>query len=261
MRAVVLATDPADGNAQLWRRQLQSLGVETVLLTGDPRRLPGADLVVAHLLFDGYGGRQPALDAARRYEQAGVPLLNSTATLARCADKWATHVAWHDAGLAQPRTWRLAEVIDWPQGRVLVKPAFGESARGIALVGDRAAAAKAAASWLDQALLQEVVPCRSVLRVHATAERVLGASARPAAPLAGLPRPDSRERPVTITDELRLLATRGVRALGGGLIGLDVIKHEGGMLLLEANPTFAIPTHLPRLLRALTLEAVLRARP
>ncbi len=60
-------------------------------------------------------------------------------------------------------------------------------------------AIEAAGSWASQAFVQEIVDCRSVLRVHATDDQVLGAFARPAATITGLALPDPVERPVEVT--------------------------------------------------------------
>lgn len=254
MHVVVLSVDPADGNPQRWRRGLAEAGVSAEVLSGCPDALPAAALVISHVLLAERATPHPVWDAARRYEAAGTPLTNSTACLARCADKWLTHRAWEAAGLPQPRTWRLEELDAWPEVPALVKPAFGESARGIAVVADLRAAREAAGA--TRALVQEVVPCRSVLRVHATDRRVLGAHARPAAAIPGLPAPDAVERAVPITDELSQLAVAAVRAVGGGLVGLDVIETSGGYVLLEANPAFSVPVHLPELMRALVRAAL-----
>jgi glutathione synthase/RimK-type ligase-like ATP-grasp enzyme len=245
VRVVVLSADPADGNAALWLEHLTAAGADTAVLHGCPAELPPADLVVSHVLLTGRPTPHPVWDAALGYEAAGTPLTNATACLAVCADKWRTHEAWRRAGLPQPRTWRLGDLNDWPDGRVLVKPAFGESARGIAVVRDRADALGAAGDWAPTALVQEVIECRSVLRVHATPERLLGACARPAAAIAGLAPPDPAERPVTMTDALATLSVEAVRAVGGGIVGLDLIEIAGGHVLLEANPTFSVPAHLP----------------
>lgn len=144
---------------------------------------------------------------------------------------------------------------------MLVKPAFGESARGITVVADRRRAVAAAGHRASEALVQEVVDCRSVLRVHATGERVLGAFARPAACISGLAEPDPTERSVEITPTLRALSTAAVRALDGGLTGLDVIETSpGAYLLLEANATFAMPAHLPQLMESILEETLLACR-
>lgn len=256
MQAVVLATDPDDGNARGWRRELEARGIRARLLTDDPVVLPSADFVIAHLLLAAGRTRHPAWTAAERYEQATVPLLNSTATLALSADKLRTFRAWRAANLPQPRTWVLGELREWPSGPLLIKPALGESARGISVVHDRAAADAITSTWPDSALVQEALVCRSVLRVHATQHRVLGAFARAAAPIPGLPTPDPTERRVNVGRQLQALALAAVRALNGGLLGLDIIEIDGRLTLLEANPTFSLPVHLPELMRDVADEAV-----
>lgn len=246
VRAVVLSTDPVDGNPPAWREHLLQAGVDAVVLGENPAELPHADLVVSHVLLGG-GTPHPTFHAAQRYEQRGTPMTNSTMCLSRCADKWQTTLAWRAAGLPQPRTWHLDELTAWPEVPVLLKPALGESARGICVAADRQTAIGVASGWQHHAIVQEVVPTRSVLRVHATPDQVLGAYARPAASISGLPAPDPSEHPVPLTQALHRVATNAVRAVGGGLIGLDIIDTAAGPLLLEANPPFLFPGHLPDL--------------
>lgn len=258
MRVVVLSVDPADGNPPAWRQKLLEVGADAVIVGEDPLELPEADLVVSHVLLSG-NTPHPVFRTAQRYEQRGTPLTNSTACLSVCADKWRTAQAWRAAGLAQPRTWLLEELSEWPDVPVVFKPAFGESARGIRVVADRAAALAASAAFPGRAVLQEVIPTRSVLRVHATADEVLGAYARPAAPIAGLATPDPDERPVPITEDLHRLATDAVRAVGGGLVGLDIVDTGTGPVLLEANPPFLLPVHLPDLTARIVRAALAMA--
>ncbi len=58
------------------------------------------------------------------------------------------------------------------------------------------------------------------------------------------------------TQQLSELAVAAVQAVGGGLIGLDVIEADGECVLPEANPAFSMPAHLPRYMRRI-VEAAL----
>jgi glutathione synthase/RimK-type ligase-like ATP-grasp enzyme len=181
----------------------------------------------------------------------GARLLNPLPALLASSDKLATAAVWAAAGLPQPATVDLAGVRSWPApGRPMVlKPAFCDGARYIGLVHDLDQARKVEADWrADEAaggerrgaaLLQEWVEDPACVRLFATPRACSLAYEKNRDPGAlvtsGTVYPRVYEPPA----ELAQLAQQMVGALGGGLMGVDVLIEPGGRLLaLEANAPF-----------------------
>ena len=102
---------------------------------------PGVDVVLERSVSTSAG-----LVAARLFEAAGVPVVNSYATANVCADKVSTSLALSRAGVPQPQTTvalspeaalQAIEQMGYP---VVVKPAVGSWGRLLARINDRDAA-------------------------------------------------------------------------------------------------------------------------
>ncbi|MGY1743130.1 MULTISPECIES: ATP-grasp domain-containing protein [unclassified Blastococcus] len=244
------------GYAAEWIRALEAEGARVDRLAGIPAgwatRGPEVryDLAVPHVLAEEVAALAPTFRLATLLERCGVPLLNPVTALVASADKLVTHAVWAAAGIPQPAGWDLAELRTWPcPGRQLVvKPALGDGARDISLVGDLAAARAAEAAWrADEAaggqprgatLLQEWVAEPTCLRLFATpaATSPVYEKGRDAGALIT----DGRYvRSYPAPPEVADLAQRMVASLGGGLMGVDVLVDGAGRLLaLEANAPF-----------------------
>lgn len=260
MHVALLMTDAdfyaGTGYAEAWTSVLRDAGAQVERLTGLPSSwatggVPRYDLVVPHVLVEEAAAFGPTLQAAAVLEATGVPLTNSVTSLVVSADKLATAAVWAAAGLPQPRTWDLAEVAAWPAlGRPLVlKPALCDGARHIALVHDLEQADKAVRDWrADEArggerrgtaLLQEWVEEPACLRLFATPERVSLAHEKGREPGALVTSGTVYPRVFEPSAELAELAQAMVGALGGGLMGVDVlVDTRGRHLALEANAPF-----------------------
>lgn len=260
MHVALLMTDAdvyaGTGYAQAWTGALRDAGAQVERLTGLPASwatggAPRYDLVVPHVLVEEVAAFGPTLQAAAVLEATGVPLTNSVTSLVVSADKLATAAVWAAAGLPQPRTWDLADVAAWPApGRPLVlKPALCDGARHIALVHDLEQADKAVRDWRDDearggerrgtALLQEWVEEPACLRLFATPDQVSLAHEKGREPGALVTSGTVYPRVFAPSAELAELAQAMVGALGGGLMGVDVLVDARGRLLaLEANAPF-----------------------
>jgi len=250
VRVLLLYTDApwyaGTGYDRAWRTALEAEGATVEQLARIPERWhrdgPPArelDLVIPHVLAEEVVASGQTLRAAALLETAGVPLLNPVAALVASADKLATHAAWAAAGLPQPRTWALDRLPAWPvPGRELVvKPNWGDGARGIATAGSLREAGERAGG--DEALLQERVAEPDVIRIFATPDAVSRAYGKQRAPGALLTHGTTYPREYDAPPELAALARRMVAALGGGLMGVDVLRDAGGKLwALEANGPF-----------------------
>jgi glutathione synthase/RimK-type ligase-like ATP-grasp enzyme len=245
------------GYAAAWVRALEEQGAEVERLARVPADWPVTgpppghyDLAVAHVLVEEVVAYAPTFALATLLEAAGVPLLNPVTSLVASADKLVTHAVWAAAGVPQPAAWDLARVREWPvPGRMVLKPALGDGARYVELVGDLDAAHEVEAAWrADEAagghrrgaaLLQEWIPEPACARIFATptATSLVYEKSREDGALvtSGTVYPRVYEAP----PEMARLASRMVAALGGGLMGVDVlIAPDGRLLALEANAPF-----------------------
>jgi [lysine-biosynthesis-protein LysW]---L-2-aminoadipate ligase len=186
-------------------------------------------------------------------EAGGVPVLNTAATIAVCGDKLRTSIELCRAGLPTPRT-RVAltpeaaltalEDLGYP---AVVKPLTGSWGRLAALVRDPAEARivtehRAALPSPQQHIiyLQEYVekPGRDI-RVIVAGDTVVAASYRYCGDgewRSNAAR-DARSRPCPLTPELTALAQAAAKAVGGGILGVDLIEAPGGLHVLEVNHT------------------------
>jgi glutathione synthase/RimK-type ligase-like ATP-grasp enzyme len=250
VRVLLLYTDASwyegTGYDRAWRAALEAEGATVEQLPRAPERWgrdgpPAAelDLVIPHVLAEEVAGNGETLRAAALLEAAGVPLLNPVAALVASADKLATHAVWAAAGVPQPRTWALDRVPAWPLPgeQLVVKPNWGDGARGIATARTLEEAREHAAG--DEALLQERVDEPEVIRIFASPDAVSRAYEKHREPGALLTHGTTYPREYDAPADLADLARRMVATLGGGLMGVDVLRDAGGRLwALEANGPF-----------------------
>ncbi len=262
MRVLLIMTSSphyaGTGFAEAWTAALERQGCEVDRLDGIPSRwaLDGPpadhwDVVVPHVLVEEVAAFAPTMQLASLLEVAGVPLLNSLAAFVVSADKRATHAVWAANNLPQPRTFGLEYLDAWPlEGQAMVlKPSLGDGARHLKLIGSLEDARAVETTWREDecrggerrgpALLQEWIAEPACARLYATPQRTSlayeKARHRGALITHGTVYERAYEPPPAMAD----LARRMVKALGGGLMGVDVLTDaEGRMWALEANAPF-----------------------
>jgi glutathione synthase/RimK-type ligase-like ATP-grasp enzyme len=285
MRVLLVITDSphyaGTGFAEAWTRALQRRGCAVDRLSAIPPEwardgVPSGRwaLAIGHVLVEEVAVFAPTMQLTSVLECAGVPLLNSLRAIATSADKLATHAAWATQGLRQPATVPLDTVRRWPRpGRPMVlKPALGDGARHISLVRGLDEARALEASWRDderrdgerrgRALLQDWIEEPTCTRLYATPHRTSLAYEKARDPGAlvthGTVYPRVREPPAAMAD----LARRMVAALGGGLMGVDVLTGaDGRHWALEANAPFGFDITDPGQARFLAARALECVRP
>src|SRR5947209_203727 len=224
-------------------------------------------------------------EVARELESRGVPFLNSTRAREASKDKTVTACLFEQAGVDQPLGLRTGGDARELAGPVIAKPRCGGRGEGIVRFSS---AEDALAEGIDlaQYLVQRYYPRRAVWRVIATRERPLRAySRRPLPPTfkrliewrtdvrrrRGAPRVERRGDPRLVVRDLinaqgelllplrppRAVGQMGVemvRAVGGDLMGADVIVAEGRPLALEVNTNFGLQAHDRWLIRRVIEE-------
>jgi glutathione synthase/RimK-type ligase-like ATP-grasp enzyme len=282
VRVALVHSDDPDylslGFADAWRSALEEQGCEVQRLGHAPARwaiegVPRFDLAISHVLVEEVVAFAPTLRVASALEATGTPLLNPVAAIVASSDKLLTHAIWASHGLSQPATYDLEALTAWPApaaGRPLVlKPAYCDGARHIALVRSLGEAREHVAAWREDearggevrgaALLQEWIEDPVCVRLFASPEQCSLAYEKHRDPDAlvtsGTVYPKVYEAP----PEMARLAQSMVAALGGGLMGVDILADDDGRLLaLEANAPFGFDVTDPEQGRFVARAAIER---
>jgi [lysine-biosynthesis-protein LysW]--L-2-aminoadipate ligase len=178
--------------------------------------------------------------ATRFCERYGVPVVNSAATARTCADKVETSLALAEAGVPTPETTvaftqesALAAIEDFGYPCVL-KPVVGSWGRLMAKIESRSAAEailehKATLGHYEHKVfyVQEFVakPGRDV-RVLATDGEPVAAMTRSADHWLTNAAKGGETAPFDVTDEVADLVAAASDAVGGGLLGVDLMERE-----------------------------------
>jgi RimK family alpha-L-glutamate ligase len=184
----------------------------------------------------------------RRAQSRGVHVLNEAGTLLAAHDKLATALRLAAAGLPHPRTAHLDGGSALPKliPPLVVKPRFGSWGRDVFRCEDAIELTACLASlqgrrWFERqgVIVQELVPPSGYdLRMIVAAGEVVGAIERVAADgewrtnvaLGGW------RRPTDPPAGARQLAVEAAAAIGGDLVGVDLLPNgEGGWVVLELN--------------------------
>jgi len=192
------------------------------------------------------------LYALRLLEMTGLPVVNRYATAATCADKLLTTAALTEAGLPQPRT-RLAftpeaaiaaiEELGYP---AVLKPVVGSWGRLLARINDRDAAEavlehKETLGSYQHGIfyIQEFVgkPDRDI-RAFVVGDRTICAIYRSSSHWITNTARGGQASNCPVTPEIDDICRRAARAVGGGVLAIDLFEHpERGLLVNEVNHT------------------------
>jgi [lysine-biosynthesis-protein LysW]--L-2-aminoadipate ligase len=186
---------------------------------------------------------------ARMLEADGAHVVNRAAVIETCGDKAATSAALAAAHVPQPRTivafgsdevLASCEDLGWP---VVIKPVVGSWGRMVARCRD----ADAVEALLEHKrilggpshqlfYLQEHVdkPGRD-LRAFVIGDRVVAAIAREGDDWRTNTARGAVVRAVPLTRELREVALAAAAAVGGGVLAVDLLESERGLLVGEVN--------------------------
>jgi len=193
-------------------------------------------------------GVEPGLWALERLAASGVTVLNGRRALCTAHDKLATAQALFAAGLPHPRTVHVAPWLPEPELEppLVVKPRYGSWGADVVRCDDVEQIDDVLAqlpqhAWYDAtgAIAQKLVAPRGYdLRLVVARGRVIGAVRRVAAP--GEWRTNvalgARREPVTPPPEACELAIAAAEAIGGDLVGVDLLPADvGTWVVLEVN--------------------------
>ena len=213
------------------------------------KRLGPGDVALGRLdILPSLDGVEPGLWALDRLSAIGVTVLNGRRTLVAAHDKLATAAALASSSLPHPRTVQVAPWLDLPELEppLVLKPRFGSWGEDVIRCDDEAGVERGLAilrtrAWYDAtgALAQKLVAPRGYdLRIVVAGGRVVGAVKRIAAP--GEWRTNvalgARREPVSPPEEARMIALGAAAAVGGDLVGIDLLPSDlGTWVVLEVN--------------------------
>ncbi|MGP8078353.1 MAG: lysine biosynthesis protein LysX [Thermoplasmata archaeon] len=189
--------------------------------------------------------------ATRCFAHYGVPTVNAPEVVELAGDKIRTSLRLAECGIPTPRTvialsaeaaMKAIEQIGYP---AVLKPAVGSWGRLMAKVDDAEAAEQilehkeALSSPVHSVFyVQEFVPKPDRdLRVFVVGESVVAAMYRRSANWRTNAARGAVPEPAPLTPELTELALRAARAVGGGVLAVDLMEAPSGLTVHEVNPT------------------------
>lgn len=212
-------------------------------LTAQPRHY---DVVLERCLH-----HSRALYSLRILNQWGVPTVNSYEVAMTCGDKINTTTALIAAGVPSPRTLiaftpeSALEAIERLGYPVVLKPAVGSWGRLLAKISDRDAAEallehKDTLGSYQHAIfyIQEYVdkPARDI-RSFVVGDETICAIYRESSHWITNTARGGQARNCPVTAEIDRLSRAAARAVGGGVLAIDLLEHPDGMVVSEVNYT------------------------
>ncbi len=200
------------------------------------------------------------LYALRILNAFGVPTVNTAQVAEICGDKLMTSAALVRAGVPQPRSavafspesaLEIIEMFGYP---VVLKPVVGSWGRLLAKINDRDAAEAVLEHKFTLGSVQHSVfyiqeyiekPGRDI-RAIVIGDRVIGAMYRKSDHWITNTARGGQGELCPITSEIEDLCLQAAQAVGGGVLGVDLIEHpERGYLVNEINHTVEFHTLQP----------------
>ena len=191
------------------------------------------------------------LYARRIFEARGVPCFNSARVAEICGDKLLTSLALERASVPQPE-FRVAfdetaaldamEAMGFP---VVLKPVVGSWGRLVARADDRNAAESllehraALPSYMHHVYyMQRYVDKGGYdVRAFVVGERVVAAIRRLSANWRTNTHRGGRAEALAVSEELEFACLSAARAVGGGMLAIDLFETVDGYLVNEVNDT------------------------
>jgi [lysine-biosynthesis-protein LysW]--L-2-aminoadipate ligase len=211
-----------------------------------PPELDGVTVAVERLVSQSKG-----LAVARYLSSLGIPVVNRPEVIEICGDKWATSCALEAHGLAQPLTalatepdqaLKLIESTGYP---VVMKPVVGSWGRLLSLIRDRDAAEamvehKEVLGGYQHQLyyVQELVEKGGRdIRAFVVGDACIAAIYRSSDHWITNTARGGKASRCEVTPELAEMAVKAARAVGGGVVAIDLFESPNGLLVNEVNHT------------------------
>jgi [lysine-biosynthesis-protein LysW]--L-2-aminoadipate ligase len=190
----------------------------------------------------------------------GIPTVNTARVAEACGDKLATSAALAKANLPQPRnlvafsTEAALEAIETIGYPVVIKPVVGSWGRLLAKINDRDAAEavlehKSVLGSVSHSIfyIQEYIPKPDRdIRVFVMGEEAVTAIYRKSPHWITNTARGGEGEVCKLTPELTDICINAARAVGGGVLAIDILEHpQRGYLINEINHTMEFHTLMP----------------
>jgi len=227
-------------------------GVELVML--DDRKLAfnlGEDHFDLNVVLERSINHSRALHALRLFESAGIKCVNTSKVATICGDKILTSIALEEHKVPQPEV-RIAfteesavqaiEAMGYP---VVLKPAVGSWGRLLAKVNDRDAAEtilehKVTLGSYHHSIfyIQKYVEKRGRdIRSFVIGDECIAAIYRVSEHWITNTALGGKAVNCPLTDELKDVSVRAAKAVGGGVVAIDIFETAKGLQVNEVNYT------------------------
>ncbi len=216
---------------------------DLILDTEDPS-FPEVDIVLDRGLV-----HSRAEYTLRFLRDLDIPTINSYAATITCDNKYLTTMTLREAGIPQLRTMiaytpqsalQAIEQLGYP---VVLKPPVGSWGRLLAKINDR----EAAEAVLEHKeilgsyhhsifyIQQYVAKPNGDIRAFVVGDRVIGASYRSSSHWITNVARGATTSPYTVTAEIEDIALHATRAVGGEIVGVDLVETPEGLKVIEIN--------------------------
>ncbi len=229
----------------------KNAGVDPVMI--DDRKLildfhtaPEIDILVERSI-----NHSRALHALRLFESAGVPCINTHHVSQVCGDKLLTTAALKENNIAQPES-RVAftedsalEAIEQLGYPVVLKPAVGSWGRLLSKINDRDAAEtvlehKTVLGSYHHSIfyIQQYIEKQGRdIRSFVIGDKCVAAIYRSSAHWITNTARGATASKCEVTNEVAEISLAAARAVGGGIVAVDLFESEQGLLVNEVNYT------------------------
>ncbi len=227
-------------------------GVELKLI--DDRKLSynlGKDKFDLDLVLERCINHSRALHALRLFESAGLMCVNSSKVATICGDKILTSIHLQEHKIPQPEvriafteesTLQAIEEMGYP---VVLKPAVGSWGRLLSKVNDRDAAEsilehKATLGTYHHSIfyIQKYIEKNGRdIRSFVIGDRCIAAIYRSSDHWITNTARGGVAQNCPLTDELKTLSVKAAKAVGGGIVAVDLFETKNGLLVNEVNYT------------------------
>lgn len=227
-------------------------GVELKMI--DDRKLSynlGKDKFDLDLVLERCINHSRALHALRLFESAGLKCVNSSKVATICGDKILTSIHLQENKIPQPEvriafteasTLQAIEEMGYP---VVLKPAVGSWGRLLSKVNDRDAAEsilehKATLGTYHHSIfyIQKYIEKNGRdIRSFVIGDRCIAAIYRSSDHWITNTARGGVAQNCPLTDELKTLSVKAAKAVGGGIVAVDLFETKNGLLVNEVNYT------------------------